>query len=39
VGEEQVKRQSDKRTSQNSNGKWQNSNGFPFAICPLPFAL
>jgi hypothetical protein len=22
-----------------SNGKWQNSNGFTFAICALPFAI
>jgi hypothetical protein len=22
-----------------SNGKWQYSNGFPFAICSLPFEI
>jgi hypothetical protein len=27
----------DKRANQMANGKWQISNGFPFAICPLPF--
>jgi hypothetical protein len=26
-----------RRANQTANGKWQSSNGFLFAICPLPF--
>jgi hypothetical protein len=34
---EHKKRKAKRKTGQNSNGKRQNSNGFPFAICLLPF--